>query len=91
MAAASSLHDAETSELEIECGKGFYVRALARDLAAALGACGHVSALRRTAVGAFTEARAITLEFIEELCHRGAAWRPCFRSRPRWTTSRRWP
>jgi tRNA pseudouridine55 synthase len=66
-------HDAETSELEIECGKGFYVRSLARDLAAVLGACGHVSALRRTAVGAFTEARAITLVFIDELCHRGAA------------------
>ena len=37
--------DADHVELEIDCGKGTYVRALVRDLAAALGACGHVSAL----------------------------------------------
>ena len=39
--------------LEIECGKGFYVRSLAHDLGAGLGVGGHVSALRRTAVGPF--------------------------------------
>ncbi|MGA0602714.1 tRNA pseudouridine(55) synthase TruB [Caulobacter sp. KR2-114] len=60
-------------EIEIDCGKGTYVRALARDLAEALGACGHVSALRRLRVGAFTVDRAITLESLEDLCHRGAA------------------
>ena len=60
-------------ELEIDCGKGTYVRALARDLAALLGACAHVSALRRTRVGAFTEDRAITLESLEDLCHKGEA------------------
>jgi len=56
--------------LEIECGKGTYVRALVRDLAAALGACGHVAELRRTRVGAFTEASAVTLEYLEDLGHK---------------------
>jgi tRNA pseudouridine55 synthase len=64
--------NADHVELELECGKGAYVRAVVRDLAAALGACGHVSALRRTAVGSLTEARAISLEMLEDLCHRGA-------------------
>jgi len=58
--------------LEMRCGKGAYVRALVRDLADALGACAHVAALRRTAVGAMTEDRAITLEMLEELCNSGA-------------------
>ena len=64
--------DADHVELELECGKGAYVRALVRDLAAALGACGHVAALRRTRVGALGEDRAIPLEMLEDLCHRGA-------------------
>jgi len=64
--------DADHVEIEIDCGKGTYVRGLVRDLAAALGACGHVSALRRTRVGGFTESRAIGLESLEQLCHRGA-------------------
>jgi tRNA pseudouridine55 synthase len=59
-------------ELEARCSKGTYVRALVRDLAVALGACGHVSALRRTAVGSLTEDRAISLEKLEELCNSGA-------------------
>lgn len=40
--------------LQVRCGKGFYVRSLARDLARALGTCGHVRELRRTASGGFT-------------------------------------
>ncbi len=64
--------DADHVELELHCGKGTYVRAIARDLAAALGACGHVSQLRRTRVGRFDEAGAICLENLEEVCHRGA-------------------
>jgi tRNA pseudouridine55 synthase len=65
--------DADHVEIEIDCGKGTYVRAIARDLALALGACGHVASLRRSRVGAFTEAAAISLELLEDLCHRGAA------------------
>jgi tRNA pseudouridine55 synthase len=62
--------DAGHVTLEIECGKGTYVRAIARDLAELLGACGHVSALRRTRVGGFTEESAVTLELLEELGHK---------------------
>jgi tRNA pseudouridine55 synthase len=64
--------DADHAELEIVCGKGTYVRSLARDLAAALGACAHVSALRRTRVGPFEAGQATALESLEELCDRGA-------------------
>ena len=67
-----SAPDPDHVEIEIVCGKGTYVRALVRDLAERLGACGHVSALRRTRVGRFAEAGSITLERLEELCHRGA-------------------
>ena len=61
--------DADHTTLEIDCGKGTYVRALVRDLATALGAHAHVSDLRRLRVGAFTEANAITLDKLEELCN----------------------
>ena len=59
--------DADHVTLEIECGKGTYVRAIVRDLAEMLGACGHVSALRRTRVGRFSEADSVTLELLEDL------------------------
>jgi tRNA pseudouridine55 synthase len=55
------------------CGKGAYVRALVRDLAAALSAEGHVSALRRLRVGPFGIEQAITLAELEDLVHKGAA------------------
>ncbi len=63
----------DSVDIEIECGKGTYVRAIVRDLAAALGAKAHVSALRRTRVGPFTEARAVGLEVLEALCHKADA------------------
>jgi tRNA pseudouridine55 synthase len=59
--------DADHVTLEVDCGKGTYVRALVRDIADALGACGHVSALRRTRVGGFTEQDSVTLELLEDL------------------------
>jgi tRNA pseudouridine55 synthase len=49
----------------MECGKGAYVRALARDLGRVLGCFGHVTALRRTRVGPFIEEDAYTLDEIE--------------------------
>ena len=61
--------DADHTTLEIDCGKGTYVRALVRDLATALGAHAHVSDLRRLRVGSFTEANAISLDKLEELCN----------------------
>ena len=53
---------ADSAAFSVVCGKGTYVRSLARDLAAALGTCGHVTALRRTRVGAFTLDNAVSLE-----------------------------
>ena len=64
--------DADHVELQLDCGKGAYVRAVVRDLADALGACGHVAALRRTRVGPLTASQAITLEMLEKLCDSGA-------------------
>lgn len=52
--------------LEARCGKGTYVRALARDLGRMLGCLGHVAALRRTRVGPFSEADAVTLARLTE-------------------------
>jgi tRNA pseudouridine55 synthase len=49
----------------VECSSGTYIRALARDLGAALGVGGHLSSLRRTRVGAFTLEEAQTLEEAE--------------------------
>jgi tRNA pseudouridine55 synthase len=57
------------AEFEAVVGKGAYVRALARDLALALGTLGHVTALRRLAVGRFTEADAVALEFAADGRH----------------------
>ena len=63
--------DKDHCVIEAECGRGTYVRALARDLGRALGSLGHVEALRRTRVGAFGEANAVLLATLEELA-RGA-------------------
>ena len=71
-ARVANVPDADHIEIEIECGKGTYVRAIVRDLAIALNACGHVSSLRRTRVGAFTEMGAISLDNLTDLVHRGA-------------------
>jgi tRNA pseudouridine55 synthase len=58
-------HTGETSELSMTCEKGTYVRALARDLARALGSRGHVVALHRAQVGPFSDVIAVTIEQIE--------------------------
>ena len=63
--------DADHAAFEVVCGKGTYVRALARDLAQALGTVAHVSVLRRTRVGPFCESQAISLAKLEELSYRG--------------------
>jgi tRNA pseudouridine55 synthase len=65
--------DPDHSVLETECGKGTYVRALARDMGRVLGCFGHVSALRRTSVGPFGEVAMIPLEQLAALCDRAAA------------------
>ena len=68
-----SIDDPDHATFEVDCGKGSYMRALARDLGAALGCLGHVAALRRIACGGFTEERAISLESLESLGHSPAA------------------
>jgi tRNA pseudouridine55 synthase len=67
------------ARLELECGKGTYVRALVRDLARALGTLGFVAALRRIRVGPFTEASAISLDKLESLVHINALEDKLFR------------
>jgi tRNA pseudouridine55 synthase len=67
------LPDADHAVFEAECGKGTYVRALARDMGRILGTFGHVCALRRTAVGPFGADDMISLERLEPLWHRAAA------------------
>ena len=51
-----------TSSFEIDCGKGFYVRSLARDIAIKLGTYGHVVELKRAKVGYFIEKSSILLD-----------------------------
>src|ERR1700712_4581986 len=71
--------DANTSHFEVECGKGTYVRALARDFGRELGCYGHISGLRRSFVAPFAEetmiplAELIALEKIEDMDERLAA------------------
>ena len=65
--------DNSRSVFEAECGKGTYVRALARDLGRILGCFGHISALRRTLVGPFGESDMISLEQLQALCDRAAS------------------
>ena len=55
------------AKVELRCGKGFYVRSLARDLGLALGTGGHVASLRRTAVGPFTLALAKRLDELPQV------------------------
>ena len=64
--------DADHAAFEVVCGKGTYVRALARDLAARLGTVGHLSELRRTRVGEFRESDAISLDKLSALGHSAA-------------------
>jgi len=59
--------DADHAVFEAECGKGTYVRAIARDLGRMLGSLGHVCELRRTRVGSFDENSAIALDDVEKL------------------------
>ncbi len=61
----------EAATLAVECSKGTYVRALARDLAQALGTLGHVTMLRRTRSGPFGLDQAVALDLLERKCQEG--------------------
>lgn len=75
---SAELDNASTMDkaiIHVTCGKGFYIRALARDLAETLGLEGHVSALRRTRVGQFSIDRSVSpdeLEAIDDVALRQA-------------------
>jgi tRNA pseudouridine55 synthase len=63
----------ETATFDVSCGKGTYIRSLARDLALALGTVGYVSSLRRTRCGPFHEGNAISLDMLEDFGHSAAS------------------
>ncbi|MBI1651286.1 tRNA pseudouridine(55) synthase TruB [Hyphomicrobium sulfonivorans] len=66
-----AMADEATAVLEADCGKGTYVRALARDMGRMLGSAAHVVALRRTRVGGFDEEIAIPLVELVEAAEQG--------------------
>ncbi|MEH6402394.1 MAG: tRNA pseudouridine(55) synthase TruB [Sneathiella sp.] len=63
----SKMIDADHATFDVRCGKGTYIRALARDIALQLGTVAHLSELRRTKVGPFLQNRSISLDKLEEL------------------------
>ncbi|MFA4994556.1 MAG: tRNA pseudouridine(55) synthase TruB [Bdellovibrionales bacterium] len=65
--------DKDNASFRVLCGKGTYVRALARDMAVRLGTLGYVSALRRTKVGPFGIENAVSMERLERLSAENAA------------------
>jgi tRNA pseudouridine55 synthase len=65
--------DRDTAVFLAECGKGTYVRSLARDMGRRLGSFGHVAALRRLVVGPFGEEHMISLAKLEDLSHKAEA------------------
>lgn len=60
----------DKSSFICHCGKGTYIRSLARDMGRRLGCLGHISVLRRLSVGKFLEKHAISLEVLEEIRHK---------------------
>lgn len=74
---ALDLIDAGRDEavFEVRCGKGTYVRAIARDLGRSLGCYGHVSALRRTRAGPFYKTDAVLLPDLDDDASRAGALR----------------
>lgn len=62
---AMDMPDRATTLFEARCGKGTYVRAIARDLGRRLGSYGHIVQLRRTRVGPFDESEAVTLNALQ--------------------------
>ncbi|MCC6580866.1 MAG: tRNA pseudouridine(55) synthase TruB [Phycisphaeraceae bacterium] len=54
------------AKVKVTCGRGTYIRSLARDLGKALGTGGHLASLRRTAVGSFTLEQAVTAERLDQ-------------------------
>ncbi len=66
--------ETDWADFEVRCGKGTYIRSLARDLGAALGTLAFVAELRRTACGPFTEIQAISLDKLGSFVHSAASF-----------------
>lgn len=62
-------HNVDVTNFEVTCGKGLYVRSLARDIADKVGVSGHVMSLRRTKIGKFTQLASIKLDYLLQLLH----------------------
>ena len=58
-----------SAEFEVKCGKGTYIRSLARDIAEKLNTKGHIISLRRLSVGPFDEKDTIFIDFSKEIIH----------------------
>jgi tRNA pseudouridine55 synthase len=71
--------EGDTLKLSLRCSKGFYVRALARDLAEALGTLGHLSALRRTHNAGFGLAQSVSFDALRAAARAGEAERAAIR------------
>ena len=67
--------DTDHSEFTVICGKGTYVRALARDIGRMLGTYGHLQALERTNLGSFDVNNAFSLEDLSKMAHKGEHYR----------------
>ena len=61
--------NSDFAEFEVICGKGTYVRSLARDIAEKLDTKGHVTMIRRRSVGNFEEKNTIFIDFFKEIIH----------------------
>ena len=68
-----SVDGPDQATFEVDCGKGTYVRSLARDIAGKLGTLGHIVMLRRLRVGPFGLEHAISLESLDAMGHSPAA------------------
>jgi tRNA pseudouridine55 synthase len=69
-------HNHDSSDFEVSCGKGTYVRSLARDMGEKLGCLGHIKTLRRLKVGHFNEKNAFSLEALREIVHSSGVYAP---------------
>ncbi|RIY00796.1 tRNA pseudouridine(55) synthase TruB [Aureimonas flava] len=67
----SDMPDSAATTFEAECGKGTYVRAIARDLGRDLGCFGHITELRRVRVGSFDEDDMVTLDELMDAAEEG--------------------
>ena len=67
-------HNESEARFYVACGKGAYIRSMARDIGRAVGSAAHVTSLRRVSVGRFHADQAISLDFLENLEHSAPAF-----------------